>query len=343
MTSLPPESHTARRLEHATPSHLHHTTRRTFISPIPRGWLDSHRKQWYRDYVGAGRRAPTFTAAQIQDEAGTTQPAAQDASTDQTPRPSSQTDVQSSTRTLDTTTSSTSLLHNEHGMASARARPREAQHASGNTQTRDDAQATTVAPERPGNLERMATRLQGPRVRFSEATSLQLRTRAQRLAAGGTFRRAKIKPGELLKMEKMLVRIDFTQQVLGNDFDERTSQGVETRSVGKWREFVVVCRKHEDGAVLQLYQTRVISHSVDKTKRRPKAELLLSEKGGGAKVNMYSTLDKTLCVWSLDKAATYIYYLRPILWCVQASSGYRSCAVCLVRNGTACCASMCLT
>ena len=66
MSSLPPDSYTARRLEHATAEHLHQTSLRTFIGPIPEGWLKSHRKQWYKHYlpvVGkSGSRSASFTA-----------------------------------------------------------------------------------------------------------------------------------------------------------------------------------------------------------------------------------------------------------------------------------------
>lgn len=67
MSRLPPDSYTARRLEHATPEHLHHTSKRTFVGPIPEGWLKSHRKQWYRQYLPIGKtdsRQNTFIAAQ---------------------------------------------------------------------------------------------------------------------------------------------------------------------------------------------------------------------------------------------------------------------------------------
>ena len=67
MSRLPADSYTARRLEHATPEHLHHTSKRTFVGPIPEGWLKSHRKQWYRQYLPIGKndsRQNTFIAAQ---------------------------------------------------------------------------------------------------------------------------------------------------------------------------------------------------------------------------------------------------------------------------------------
>ncbi|RMZ77061.1 hypothetical protein DV738_g4561, partial [Chaetothyriales sp. CBS 135597] len=46
--ALDQESYTFHRLKHASPDHLHLTTRRFFIGPIPQGWLSSNRKSWYR-------------------------------------------------------------------------------------------------------------------------------------------------------------------------------------------------------------------------------------------------------------------------------------------------------
>ena len=158
-------------------------------------------------------------------------------------------------------------------------------------------------------LDRVTSQLPTPKVRFSEATKLQLRSRAQRLAARGNLKSIKIQPGQLIKMDKMLVRIDTTKQNVPDEYDEKVSQGVETKAIDKWREFMVVCRKHTDGAVLQLYQTRVIAATADKTKKKPKAEIIMSH--SKAHVNMFSSLDKTLCIWTMEKGRAYIYYLRP--------------------------------
>jgi hypothetical protein len=116
----------------------------------------------------------------------------------------------------------------------------------------------------------------------------------------------------MLKAEKMLVRVEITQQSLRNGFDERTSQGIETKSTDDWREFMVVTRSHvEDdaSAVLQFYKSRVIAASAtEKVKSKPKIEIPLSRKR--TKVNVYSSLDKTLCVWHAEGSKTTIYYLR---------------------------------
>ncbi|KAJ5475619.1 hypothetical protein N7539_007906 [Penicillium diatomitis] len=41
-------SYTEQQLRHASAHHLHMTSRRFFIGPIPKGWINGHRKSWYR-------------------------------------------------------------------------------------------------------------------------------------------------------------------------------------------------------------------------------------------------------------------------------------------------------
>lgn len=318
---LPADSHTARRLEHATPQHLHQTTRRTFIGPIPEGWLKSHRKSWYRGYIRSGSsRAPTFTAAHgiaadDQTNAQPHTPSAGGGLLEVPPRASSHSgetrNTHEASTTGDQTTSTTSLLHSQREGTSVADTHEDTTHEDASS---SPAHHDGAAHARPTDMiDRATSNVLHPRVRFSDATRLQLRERAQRLAAkGGTFRSSKAKPGELLKMDKMLVRIDITQQSIGADFDERISQGVESKSLDKWREFMVVCRKREGGGgVLQFYQTRVIASMADKTKKKPKVEIDILPGGGSGKVNMFSSLDKTLCIWTTELGKTRIYYLRP--------------------------------
>jgi len=314
--SLPPESFTARRLEHATPEHLHQTTRRIFIGPIPEGWLKSHRKQWYRQYVGrGGKRAPSFTAAHSIAHPEDTAPR-QNTAHEDAPRPSSQsvdtTHLRSPAPT--STTSQTSLLHGQHAHP-VDAPPSRSLHDGVQEEVEAEAAPSTESVNSPRlertTVKRAASHLKKPKVRFSEASRLQLRARASRLAAKGTFRSSKIREGEMMKVDKMLVRIDITQQSVREDYDEKASQGVETKSMDKWREFMVVCRKHTDGDsnyVLQLYQTRVIAASEgDKVKKKPKVQIAL---GPRSRANLYSALDKTLCVWTTNGMRTTIYFLR---------------------------------
>jgi len=73
------------------------------------------------------------------------------------------------------------------------------------------------------------------------------------------LRRQKLRDGLVVKMERMLVRVDAAGAV-PDDFDENVNQKVTSRVKDKWREYMVVCRhSHTDNAdfVLQFYQTRV--------------------------------------------------------------------------------------
>ncbi|KAG9675115.1 hypothetical protein KCU99_g3283, partial [Aureobasidium melanogenum] len=129
------------------------------------------------------------------------------------------------------------------------------------------------------------------------------------------FTRGKLKDGEIVKVEKMLVRLDITtgSEQPHEDYDEKDSQRVETRTTEKWREFMVVCREsHEDGAALclQMYKTRVIpATNQSKTKKRFRHQILLDPKT--VKVNLYSSLDKTLVLWQAKGPQTLICFLRP--------------------------------
>jgi hypothetical protein len=73
------------------------------------------------------------------------------------------------------------------------------------------------------------------------------------------LRRHKLRDGLVVKMERMLVRVDAADEV-PDDFDENVNQKVTSRVKDKWREYMIVCRhSHSDNAdfVLQLYKTRV--------------------------------------------------------------------------------------
>ena len=127
------------------------------------------------------------------------------------------------------------------------------------------------------------------------------------------FRRGRVNPGEIVKMEKMLVRVDSTMQQLPPDYDENDSLRTESRTVEKWREFVVVCRASTDADTefsLQMYKSRVIP-AVEKThvQKRSTHEIPLLPKS--TKVNLYSSLDKTVVIWLPWKTGTMIFILRP--------------------------------
>ena len=130
-----------------------------------------------------------------------------------------------------------------------------------------------------------------------------------------TFRRARHRDdhrGEIVKMEKMLVRVDATVQELPSDYNENDSAKIEARCVDKWREFVVVCRQstsEDEEFSLQLYKTRVIPARADThVQGRSTHEIPLSHRK--TKVNLYSSLDKTLVIWMPSKGGSRIFILR---------------------------------
>ena len=135
---------------------------------------------------------------------------------------------------------------------------------------------------------------------------------ASRRRSWRQIRRGKSLPGEILKVEKMLVRVESTLQELPSDYNENDSLKTESRTVDKWKEFIVVCRETtQDNAdfSIQMYNTRVIPASEQtRYSTRPSHEILLARKN--TNVNLYSSLDKTLVIWVPEKARTKIYILR---------------------------------
>lgn len=72
--------------------------------------------------------------------------------------------------------------------------------------------------------------------------------------------RRKVREGEIVKMEKMLVRVEFSPGELSKDYDENESMKVATRVLEKWREHIIVCREtgsKESPLALKIYKTRV--------------------------------------------------------------------------------------
>lgn len=126
--------------------------------------------------------------------------------------------------------------------------------------------------------------------------------------------RRKVQEGEIVKAEKMLVRVEETQKKnLPKDYNEHDSLKTETRLVDRWREFLVVCRKLTDKHApysLQMYKTRVIPE-VQKpaTKTKPYYEIPLNHQK--TSLNLYSSLDKTIVIWGPCKFGTSIYIVRP--------------------------------
>ncbi|KAF2752869.1 meiotically up-regulated gene 56 protein [Pseudovirgaria hyperparasitica] len=473
---LPADSHTAHRLRHATPQHLHQTTRRCFIGPIPEGWLKSHKHDWYKHRLHSshssravlsqasthhskhrrlsGLDGPSTTALyghsfpppddlEAEEEMhldGTalSQPLSTEAQsalgiprtsspstlkhpdneeTDQIeqtsdvlpPRPpflsmrSSSSRIRTlrevgKTRTksgdsfvtaneslreltpgfsVDDEEENTAITNNEtripesgpssRSQGSPNLRPTstletdpskqnsfseapgDAMSTSHLIQGKDQDELLDNAEgssgkrgEVKGILSRAKSKLQSrsddsedghtPRetlkrqrsslralVHFevpeeSKRAELQLRARAAQLSiqrASTKLRRSRAKDGQIIKMERMLVRVDMTTHNLPDEFDENEIQKVEARTTEKWREYMVVCRQStSDDAefVLQMYKSRVIPE-IEGTKapKRTKHQIPLGRKI--SKVNLFSSLDKTIVVWVPSKKGTTTFYI----------------------------------
>lgn len=127
------------------------------------------------------------------------------------------------------------------------------------------------------------------------------------------LRRDKLSPGEIVKMEKMLIRVDYTMHELPPDYDENDSLKSESRLIEKWREFVVVCRKSSNKKnefTLQMYKSRVIPEKEHPNVQKRHAHSIPLERKA-TKLNMYSSLDKTIVIWIPWKTGTRTYLLRP--------------------------------
>jgi hypothetical protein len=97
----------------------------------------------------------------------------------------------------------------------------------------------------------------------SKRASLHLKAKAAQMTvsrASSRLMRHKLKDGLVLKMERMLIRVDAAGKDVPEDFDENGNQKIDSRVKDKWREYMVVCRQSitEDADfVLQMYKTRV--------------------------------------------------------------------------------------
>ncbi|KAL9104290.1 MAG: hypothetical protein Q9163_000731 [Psora crenata] len=439
---IDPTSHTALRLQHASPEHIHLTTRRCFIGPIPEGWLKSHRKSWYRHYVAKNytSKAATFTApsniSYLRQTSGLDRPSASAAFGPSFPQPDdvdeeeegtdvageAQGDENDSNREEDlsqleansavfqddvnrdaagTSTGDRNFSHphsqqrkdnsetdkaNVHitslssvrsatrkrtfrerltSSSSAKSAPSSSFHTApespavvrqqpglevpqsqpewlgSDQQTRSsyggssnpinvNSSTTALLPqaersenERPlaGShkraMQERSSKAEAPGVvRFKVSdtpghSAAKIDQNARR-RSWRRLRQGQKHPGEIVKMEKMLVRVDSTMHELPPDYDENDSLRTEARTVEKWREFVVVCREstnQEAEFSIQMYKTRVIpAKEQTHVQKRSTHEIPLAHKS--TRVNLYSSLDKTLVIWVPWKKGTMIYILR---------------------------------
>lgn len=132
--------------------------------------------------------------------------------------------------------------------------------------------------------------------------------------SGNRRQRRKLRQGEIIRAERMLVRVEVTvQKELPNDYTENDSLRLETKVAESWREYLVICRLTSNGespVALQMYKTRVVPEIQKSGSRvKPYHEIALNRKN--TKVNLYSSLDKTIVIWRLCKRGTKIYIIRP--------------------------------
>ncbi|KAL1607922.1 hypothetical protein SLS60_002861 [Paraconiothyrium brasiliense] len=149
----------------------------------------------------------------------------------------------------------------------------------------------------------------------SKRASIHLRAKQAQMTvqrASTKLRRRKIKDGLVVKMERMLVRVDSAGKEVPDDFDENASQKIDSRVKDKWREYMVVCRHNESedaDFVLQMYKTRVIPEIEEPGASKQAAyEIPLGKKI--TKVNLYSSLDKSVVVWMPVSRGTRIFIMQ---------------------------------
>lgn len=214
--------------------------------------------------------------------------------------------------TGDGANSRTSLLHYWASNKSSDKASKKAGYATQGDIHRSDTQSAAVP----------ANHVASGMVRFNMPTELTQRggnnkasvSQLRRRRSWRYLRSGEAHPGEIVKTEKMLVRIDSSVQQLPKEYDENASIKNESRTLEKWREYVVVCREsrkeEESDFVIQLYKSRVISAREDTgASKRCVHEIPLLKKT--TDVNLYSSLDKTLVIWIPWKGGSKIFLLRP--------------------------------
>ncbi|EEP75349.1 predicted protein [Uncinocarpus reesii 1704] len=137
--------------------------------------------------------------------------------------------------------------------------------------------------------QRFLTRVTSGMVRFNIEDSIGdrqrriqkrlSRTESEQNSATKRQRRAS-RWGEIVRAERMLVRIESTTQSIPREYNENDSIKIDTKIMSKWREFLVCS-----------YEIPIVPNRT--------------------KVNLFSTLDKTLVVWQPYKLGTQIFIMRP--------------------------------
>lgn len=214
--------------------------------------------------------------------------------------------------TGDGANSRTSLLHHSNTNKSSDQTSKRPQDADLDGSHRRDTDPAPVA----------ANHVSSGMVRFNMPTEVTQRGGSNKASVSQVSRRrswrylrhGEAHPGEIVKTEKMLVRIDTAVQQLPKEYDENASVKTESRTLEKWREYVVVCREsrkeEESDFAIQMYKSRVIPAMEDNgPSKRCTHEISLLKRI--TNVNLYSSLDKTLVIWIPWRGGSKIFILRP--------------------------------
>ncbi|PGH23103.1 hypothetical protein AJ80_02877 [Polytolypa hystricis UAMH7299] len=429
---LTPESYSAQRLQHAAPGHIHTTSRRFFIGPLPRGWLRSHRKAWYNSWLGLkdySSRTVTFTAATranntrqflIAPSTAATfrpsfpQPEDVDVDEDEEYEPGEDVGAtvgearvlepvdtsqevpglhrtqqsgsrdgnlasasqrcaqiraerrsQSAAALTDNTPATSSSQddpYGRHPTQSDTLGPNQSRETSGDLSGRngsliagDTSSAASLLPhgamspnltisqEAAHNLRPESPRADVPQynevhedsnrpdqqilshvasrmLRFNLQDTIRNRkrrmqnrlSRSRESPAERRQNRRQVRDGEIIRAERMLVRIDTSMQGLPDGYNENESMKTATRTVKKWREYLVVCRHQDDETtpfVLQLYSTRVIPQ-IQKSQMKKNCSHEVPLNLRTTKVNLFSSLDKTVALWHPYQKGARILIMR---------------------------------
>ncbi|ORY86269.1 Pleckstrin homology domain-domain-containing protein [Protomyces lactucae-debilis] len=120
--------------------------------------------------------------------------------------------------------------------------------------------------------------------------------------------------GELLRAERMLLRIEYAKaNTVPSSYSDVHAGKLERRTSMHWREFVLAARPNAEGhVVLYFHRNRTIpAIAKNITNIKATKEIVLDPKYTSA--NLYSTLDKTIVIWTTDpkKKRDWIFILRP--------------------------------
>lgn len=117
--------------------------------------------------------------------------------------------------------------------------------------------------------------------------------------------------GEAIRIESLLTLVKWSdQEHIPPTFSEVES--CDTKILEPWKEYVMVVRKtgeFKDPLILQFYSSRLIK-KIDKINLKKPVSKIDSKINFNTHAKFYSTLDKTVVLWTPNKNGTKIYIFR---------------------------------